>query len=483
MNKISKIENIMIFIIFIPLLFIDRTHFGVDIFWLLKHGKIIIEQGFINTVPLTIHNDLNFVMQQWLSSTILYNLSNILGEIGIYLYIYLFSLINILLIYKILSEISQNKNTNICLTFVFSILFCIRYAFARPQLISYTIILLTLLLCEKYVKTNKIKYLIPIPFLAIIQINAHATMWVYMFCILGIYIFNLKIFKTKNLIDDIYNKIPIIITFIISLFCLFINPYKVDMILYVFKSNSSLLQYISAEMQPSSLSNEGIILFLILFIIAILLYKLKSKIKLRFLILLLGGTILSLLNVRNLIMFLIATTIFLSYFIKDIDSEKIMEKIFGVYNITIPIIIIFAFIIRFINIQNFSTDCNIEKNINIKNIANIILTDKDYTENSTVYNSTQSIGSLLEEYNINVYMDTRGEIYLESINNKKDILNEYLMLEYFGRIDVNTFLEEYNFDYLVLHDTSVVKDYTDKYKLIFVENNENNTLIYLYKKL
>ena len=60
-----------------------------DSWFLLNHGRYVIEHGFPNIEPFTIHDDFSFVMQQWLFSVCYWWLYRRLGKWGIIVCLYI----------------------------------------------------------------------------------------------------------------------------------------------------------------------------------------------------------------------------------------------------------------------------------------------------------------------------------------------------------------------------------------------------------
>lgn len=72
--KILQRERKTLFFLsmFIGLLFISRS-LDNDIWFLLSHGRYVVQYGWPTTDPLSMHEGLDFVMQQWLSAVIFGN--------------------------------------------------------------------------------------------------------------------------------------------------------------------------------------------------------------------------------------------------------------------------------------------------------------------------------------------------------------------------------------------------------------------------
>ena len=79
----------MLFLYFnIPLILVLfwRVEYN-DIWFLLNHGKYVLNNGFPSIEPFTIHEGLDFVMQQHLAATIFYEVYHWLGGFGLSLLI------------------------------------------------------------------------------------------------------------------------------------------------------------------------------------------------------------------------------------------------------------------------------------------------------------------------------------------------------------------------------------------------------------
>ena len=73
------------------------------------------------------------------------------------------------------------------------------------------------------------------------------------------------------------------------------------------------------------------------------------------------------------------------------------------------------------------------------------------TNTATVYASFNN-GGYVEFRGYKAYIDPRAEVFLKINNKKEDIHSEYYDFQ-FGKIDVATFLNKYNFDFLLVDIT------------------------------
>ena len=93
MNKIEikhkYIEKIILIVfMFLPILTIP-LYLDNDSWFLLNHGKYVLEYGFPHYEPFTIHQNMEFVMQQWLFSVLYWIVYRSLGKSGVMVCIYI----------------------------------------------------------------------------------------------------------------------------------------------------------------------------------------------------------------------------------------------------------------------------------------------------------------------------------------------------------------------------------------------------------
>jgi len=468
----SKFKDKLLYILmFLPIIFIDYNAFSTDTYWLIRYGQMIRNNGFFTSIPMSVHN-FHFIPQQWLTDIIMSIFYDAFGFFGTLIYVYITSFICILIFYNIMKLITENKTNSKAFTFIFAIPFCIMYSETRPQMISYICLLTLIYILEKYVKTNNFKLLLLMPFIFILQINSHATCYPFLIMICFAYIFNLKIFKTKNIVDDDYDKRKIAVMLFISTLCLFINPFPREMVTYIFRcSSASISEYLSFEMQPLTIKNYGIMVLLLFFVLFIIIYNFKENIKLRYLLLFIGGFGLCCLNIRSLIYFLIGYLIFVVSYMKKMDTEKFLQKVFGAYEIMIPIIIVVAIVVRIVNIKYFTLDDFSYRGTDYSTNGIVEAIYKDSSkENIRVYNFP-FIGGYLQFNGFDVYMNSGLEPFLKSQNKEKDVIDEYLFLQ-FGRIDAKEFIDEYDFDYLILKTDDYLEEYAAKNLRLIYDNGD-----------
>ena len=481
-NLISKIKNykpskyICYLYFFVPIficsiLYLDKEY---DIWFLLNHGKYVLNNGFPTIEPFTMHSDFSFVMQQWLSSVIFYVVYSLLGQYGLRLILIIVCCLMSYFLYKLCMVITNNKfRLSIicsCITQILLLIFFI----PRPWIFTFLILIIVLYIMELYYKNNNSKVLYFLPLLSLLQINLQSSMWFMIFLFILPYLVYLFIDKIKNKKDNRIYKLLVIIIFMF--FIGFINPYGIDNMLYVFNSYGDL--YINKtikEMQPAifRFGNTvpevyGRLTFILFFlVIGIYVFYKKGKLELRHAFLFLGVSLLAFMHIRNLGLFIIGAIPFIAGYIspsfkmlsKQEEKQKIEGKEKRHYICTIMFLVVYILI--FIFNVNTSFTATIEKGVDK-------ILEKNNDEEVVIY-ASYSNGSYLEYRGLRPYIDTRAEIFTKKINKKEDIMKEYCLLIN-GRLDYNKFVDKYKFTHMIIMKKEAIYNEALKdknYKIIY----------------
>lgn len=438
--------------IFVGLL--TSTSFDNDIWFLINTGKYIVNNGFPNIDPFTIHEGFNLVIQQWIPDVVFYLIFDNFGKVGIYILTNLVNIYIVFITYKLLMLVTDNKrNLSVLFTCVITTLVAFSFIVPRPQIFSISFLLTELYLLEKYEKMKNKKVLVGLPILSILMINCHASMWLLLFCFLLPFILNSFLFKLGKLMSSGENKKYLIIAGIFMLLCGFINPYGIDAMTYVLTSWGIPVidQFISEMMVPDIHTIRGIGSFIVIFSVYIAyMFVLKKEISIKYFLLLLGTTYLALSSYRGIVFFIIAGIYPLAFYLKDkfyyIEEPNGIQKYIILFICMIFIFIILP-VLLIIKNDLIIMDSSMKKGI-----------DKLYqTENISKIRLYCNYGecNYAEYLDIKVYIDSRAEIFLKTNNKKEDILTELYLLQNYG-IYYKDFLDKYNFTHLLVKETDVL---------------------------
>ena len=467
---------IFLFIPFIPIL-MDIFKLDNDFWFLINTGKYIINSGIPHIEPFTIHSNFSFVAQQWLTDIIFYLIYNKFNIYGIYIFILILNIIVVFLLYKLSLLINKgNKKIAILTTIIIDVFYARLFLSTRPQVFDIILLLLELYLLELFIKRNNKKYLIGLPIISLLMINLHASVWPMIFVFLLPYYvgrINLKFTTKEN-----YKLKPLIIVTIIMFLFGFINPYGIDAMTYLFNSYGiDKIDESINEMSPLTIKNGITIYILILFIIITCIINKNKKNNLRYTLLLLGTTLLSLQHLKGELFFLVSSVIIVNNNLKDIFPE---ENKNSSTEINKKIKILLLTILCIITLISFKNKKYIKEADNYYyEISEILKENK--AESSVIYTGYNA-GAYIEYQGFKCYIDPRAEVFLKSNNKKEDIFVEYYEFQN-GKINIKKFIDKYKFDYIIIDNyENILHTYIDEieeYTQIYNKNDE----LKLYKRI
>ena len=281
-------------------------------------------------------------------------------------------------------------------------------------------------------------------------------------------------FKNKKLRLQGYPKKDLFICFIMCILFGFFNPYGYEVFTFIFNSyfNSDMHSYIK-ELSAFDLNNLTCIIISNTIIISAFLffYFREGKIRFRYLALYGGFLLLSLFSIKAFGIFISLGLFPIAYLLKDIFPKqiKLKNKVFIIIR-NIFIVILFIGIVSLFTYMLTYRLNTIKFDSPLKNGVDNI----DYFSKKTdakVFTSF-NYGGYLEFRGYKPYIDPRAEVYLRVNNHKEDIYHEYNMFEQYA-IDLDIFLEKYNFDYIVatIDDRMYYDINDDKYIVIYDDNH------------
>ncbi len=464
----SKKLCLLYFIIPILMLIIS-FEYQDDLWFILNYGKYIINNGFATIDPFTIHENLDFIMQQWLTAVVFYGAFKINFKYGLFFLCLIIFIIILFLIYKLCMLLSNNnyqKSTLISIITAMTLLI-FRFVTPRPQIIDFIFLLSIIYILEKYKRNKNTKLIYFLPLISLLEINFHSMLWFMLFIFMLPYIAEFIILKFRKKDNRIYKLLLImLIMFLMG----FINPYGIKSIINVFTSyGNPYAELLITELMPTTIKDlSGILLILIfLFTNTYLLFQKNKKIEISHLLLFYGTFILALMNGRSISLFIIASIPLISAYTKK--TRKLKEDMaFSKKDIIlISICIIFAILLAIIKIDGPKSQ--LEEGIDV-------LLSQNKAKDIVLYTNFDN-GPYAEYRGIKCYIDTRAEIFYKSNNKKADIFKEYYML-HMGQLDYQKFIDKYKFTHLLINKDEwlyqqIIDD--DNYKLIY----ESDTFVIL----
>lgn len=458
----------MLFLYFnIPLILVLfwRVEYN-DIWFLLNHGKYVLNNGFPSIEPFTIHQNFSFVMQQWLSSVIFYLSYSLLGKYGLLILTLLVTGYIIFISYKLCMLLSDNRySLSVLISTIVTTLLAASFITSRPHIFTFAIIITEIYLLEKYIKEEDKRYLYPLPLLSLLEINLHASMFFMQFAFILPYLIDSFKYKIGPLKSSGYKKKPLFITVILMFLVGFINPYGINAITYIFSSyGNSYINEIVEEMLPVVITDSvgKVSFFLIFMIVSIYIFYRKNDIKPRYFYLLIGTIYLTLSSQKGLSYLIIGGILPLAYYLKlafKKDTVKEKKKSYS-YLLSSSCLVVISLLVV-IGTDSMTFTYKFKEGIDY-------LLENNKASDITLYTGYAE-GAYPEWKGIKCYIDPRAEIFLKGNNKQKDIMEEYYLLQ-MGNLDVNEFLEKYKFDYLLVIETDYLynnMDDIENYKLVY----------------
>ena len=458
----------MLFLYFnIPLILVLfwRVEYN-DIWFLLNHGKYVLNNGFPSIEPFTIHQNFSFVMQQWLCSVIFYLSYSLLGKYGLLILTLLVTGYIIFISYKLCMLLSDNRySLSVLISTIVTTLLAASFITSRPHIFTFAIIITEIYLLEKYIKEEDKRYIYPLPLLSLLEINLHASMFFMQFAFILPYLIDSFKYKIGPLKSSGYKKKPLFITVILMFLVGFINPYGINAITYIFSSyGNSYINEIVEEMLPVVITDSvgKVSFFLIFMIVSIYIFYRKNDIKPRYFYLLIGTIYLTLSSQKGLSYLIIGGILPLAYYLKPAfkkDTVKEKKKSYS-YLLSSSCLVVISLLVV-IGTDSMTFTYKFKEGIDY-------LLENNKAGDITLYTGYAE-GAYPEWQGIKCYIDPRAEIFLKGNNKQKDIMEEYYLLQ-IGNLDVNEFLEKYKFDYLLVIETDYLynnMDDIENYKLVY----------------
>lgn len=487
-NKIKEIIkydfrkhlDILIMLLFINLgaIIIRSVMIINDGYWHIKSGEYLLSDlgNILNTKCFGSwsNGDTHWIYHEWLFGIIAYKLNNISSTSLCTFIICVYYLIALIVLLNIIKN--KEKSTPLYYILVNCVSFIgMGFALARPQQITLLFIVLCIFIIEESLRTNYRLVLLLIP-LTVVWVNIHGGTSLLLYLILFIYIitnsFEFNIGKVQFYKSSKgWTKIAIL-TLVLSVLSLLINPNGFEMIKYPFvnMSDNTMLSMIKEWQSPDA--KEIIVLILYFVPIALCLFALisyKGKVKASDVAIYMMFIVLFLRSIRFKNDVAIVGIMLISKYAFNIKENKVYKKDISKQDTVASWIFIIANIIAMILIIG---NCISIKVINNNtDISDSMISVIRETKPERLYNN-YGAGAYLLYNDIDVFIDGRYEPYKEL-----GIVNDYITLnsENTSKFEEgNKLLEKYNFDYLLVESKDIVM-YSrlitnDNYKVLYTDD-------------
>ena len=329
MNIQQKLSNLSQQGLVLSLMFfgalLQRWRPDNDLWFILNGGRYVMEQGIPHTEPFTVHAGLHFVLEQWLTGVIFWQIYNILGETGLLELIFFLGCALIYAYYRLCLLLSEeNRQVSFMMALTVGIMTAPVFFVTRPQVISLFIFVMEIFFLEKYLRTSKKSYLLVLPLASVLIVNLHAALWPFVFVLLAPFVLDWLMGKfgliSFHFPGSKFSVRPLAVAALAAFLAGFINPYGWEAMTFVLYSYDPVIHGRIAEIQAV---NAGIREGKYFFALTALLIALQARnsVPLRYFLLFLGTMLMGLFFIRNMFLFFFLGTLPLAYIFRGWHSK------------------------------------------------------------------------------------------------------------------------------------------------------------------
>lgn len=465
-----------------PALLVQRI-LNNDIWFLLASGRSVLAHGIPTTEPLSMHEGLEFVMQQWLSAVIFQKAYANWGETGLFTVVSVMYALTILAIFRLTLRVSGNSFFFSYLVTTASALWAYLFMTTRPYVFSTFVFVIEIYLVETVQRTGKKRLLLILPLLSVLLVNLHAALWPLFLILLLPYLAESMVLTIKQKLWQTRTfDLTLLLAILFSIACALINQYGWKALTYLFRSYGySEISKTIIEMQPLNINEAtGKIYFLAIALVFLVLgFQGLKTVRLRYLFLLSGLAYLCVSSLRNGLLFSV-----LGFFplaeslashqsrletplvtssktnVKPVISRKLLRG-------TIVVLIILLLVLSLLQLN----DKEISEVPEYTHLFAVLEQVKVDTEIRTLVLYTgYNNGGHAEFIGLKPYLDPRAEVFVLANNGRKDYMAEYIQLQS-GKIHYRDFIDRYQFTDLVLGPEDILRVYLPRdpdFELVFI---------------
>ena len=455
-SKNKKLTIAFLFLIFClafaMLLFMRRES---DYFWHIKAGEYMFKNGILKKDVFSwFLKGKYWFSHEWLFEIILYLLNLVFGKFHILVYGFV-CFLSLLIIIFFSNKKNFFKNIPFSLFWIALFLILIGFAQARPHLISFNFLALTIYLLFDLYRNENSKKIFFLPLITILWANIHggSSNLSYIFCFIfmtcGLFKFNFAKIEATRISKKQFLKYLIVM--ILCMGCILINIHGIKMFIYPYTNmmNTLMIENIN-EWKPTTIGNVvHLPYFIVCFIILLVFLVSEKKISLIDFVLFLCVLFLGLKSIR----FWAYTYIVMSFVV----FKYVKKRKYDNYSNLVIFLVGLLFMGIFFANEKMAFK-GIKTNDLNKEIISIIKKEKP----QKLFNMYNYGGELI--YNgIKVFIDGRADLY--SNYNYEDYLNISKL-----ESDYVKLINKYNFDYFLVNDTYpiyIYLKYSDNYKKIY----------------
>lgn len=208
-----------------------------DVFYIISTGNYILSHGIPHTNPFVTTPGMSIVIQNWAYCVMIAWVKRSLGTAGLFILTILMIAGVYLVVRSLVAKTVTDPWVRLICTVILTNMF--GYLNLRPEILTFLLIILELYGIEKYRQTNKRVYMGMIPATMLAEANFHASYWIMHLIVLLPY---LVMFPYKRVVQTYMTgkmRRTLILTAILSMPVLLVNPYGLENVTYVFDAVAS----------------------------------------------------------------------------------------------------------------------------------------------------------------------------------------------------------------------------------------------------
>lgn len=411
-----------------------------DFWFIINHGRYILQHGFATVEPFTVHTDLAFSFEKWLTCIVFYKVYDWFGPWGMYAFMLAVFAAVIWIFHRVCLLFSRgNELVSLVLTIVFMCFLGDSFIRTRPQIFSYFFLLAGLWCLERYALSGAARCLLPLPALAFLYMQFHSTMLPIFFIIMLPYLCDFGWVRVGSIQGSRYRKWPILAAMAACVLAAMVNPYGVRSVVYLFRSlqDGGLLSTIN-EVHRSSfrdiLAYSGGVLVCQVLYLLLCLFR-RERFPLRYFFMLLGTFAMALYAVRNNAFYVLMGGAVCAWELRRVPARlplaPTLKKAAAVAAVALAVVM-----------STHSYDL-MARTHGYRALDELrALCPEEEVRLYTNFNC----GSYAEWLGFRCYADPRAEVFLKSINGREDILAE-IWASNRGGVTAAALQEKYHFDY------------------------------------
>ncbi|MRX81655.1 hypothetical protein [Eggerthella guodeyinii] len=466
-----------------------QSFYSNDLWFLLATGREIIDNGIPYENPFALHDGMRIVVQQWLLASELYVVSDAFGMQGLAVQTSVLGCIFYALLSRGVRLFASEKGWAAdALSFSVALAAITIWFTVRPSMVSAIILLVELLVLERYKRGGRSRILAVLPLCSLLHVNIHASFW-WLGPVLALLYLASPPRKTVGVFRRYeYRKPLILIAALCMLLTSFANPYGLQGALYLAYSFGPASDMPIIELQPIDLLSQAgvIVVFLAVLGVVLAIRRGRGRVDLQASILFAGTLILAFANRRNGWLFIVAAALFISpllvspcadfsRFGKGRKADALARKAYAAMPVAVSAACALCVVTSVVPLFD-GEQWEVDDSPSTPVVAIDTLNDRiapERREDVSIFCSFND-GGYLEWFGYPVFMDPRPELWSSSVTGcEKDYAAEYARYLR-GEVSAEEILNEYEFDYLITKDDTAMDAWCQGYDacVVLAEGDE-----------